>query len=161
MPISGGGFAKATIVELCLRSRMLAAFAGSGPGTAAVATQLGLPISWTCDLAASRRSSALLYLVIILIFQMFKILLTYPPPNISLLVWCSTVASSAYSLETIPHGGGGGEGLRRKLAHTQNRVSRSSFTLVGPGGSKMPWKVFKGPSRTMNKSELCLSLACP
>ena len=33
-----GGFAKATIVELRLRSRMLAAFAGSGPGTAAVAS---------------------------------------------------------------------------------------------------------------------------
>ncbi len=38
LPISGGGFAKATIVELRLRSRMLAAFAGSGPGSAAAAT---------------------------------------------------------------------------------------------------------------------------
>ena len=34
----GGGFAKATFVELRLPSRMLAAFADSGPGTAAVAS---------------------------------------------------------------------------------------------------------------------------
>ncbi len=50
MPTSGGGFAKATIVELRLISRMLVAFAGLGPGTAAVALA-----TWSAHLLDLRR----------------------------------------------------------------------------------------------------------